>query len=66
MEKDGKNIKKVIGIVKFQKNNILMNYLEYQKTNNRGGNYFNYLWSFSNSFIVWNKMQREFSLADEN
>ena len=29
-----------------------------------GGNYFNYLWSFSNSFIVWNKMQREFSLAD--
>jgi len=29
-----------------------------------GGNYFNYLWSFSNSFIVWNKMQRDFSLAD--
>ena len=29
-----------------------------------GGNYFNYLWNFSNSFIVWNKMQRDFSLAD--
>ena len=29
-----------------------------------GGNYFNYLWSFSNSFIIWNKMQRDFSLAD--
>jgi len=29
-----------------------------------GGNYFNYLWGFSNSFIVWNKMQRDFSLAD--
>ena len=29
-----------------------------------GGNYFNYLWAYSNSFIVWNKMQRDFSLAD--
>ena len=29
-----------------------------------GGNYFSYLWNFSNSFIVWNKMQRDFSLAD--
>lgn len=29
-----------------------------------GGNYFQYLWNFSNSFIIWNKMQREFSLAD--
>jgi len=29
-----------------------------------GGNYFNYLWQFSNSYILWNKMQRDFSLAD--
>lgn len=29
-----------------------------------GGNYFPYLWGYSNSFIVWNKQQREFSLAD--
>lgn len=29
-----------------------------------GGNYFPYLWEYSNSFIIWNKMQREFSLAD--
>jgi site-specific DNA-methyltransferase (adenine-specific) len=29
-----------------------------------GGNYFKYLWNFSNSFIIWNKMQRDFSLAD--
>ena len=29
-----------------------------------GGNYFPYIWNFSNSFIIWNKMQREFSLAD--
>ena len=29
-----------------------------------GGNYFSYLWQFSNSFIIWNKQQREFSLAD--
>ncbi|MGYP001210937639 len=29
-----------------------------------GGNYFDYLWQFSNSFIIWNKQQREFSLAD--
>lgn len=29
-----------------------------------GGNYFPFIWEFSNSFIVWNKMQREFSLAD--
>lgn len=29
-----------------------------------GGNYFPYLWQFSNSFIIWNKEQREFSLAD--
>ena len=29
-----------------------------------GGNYFPYIWEFSNSFILWNKMQREFSLAD--
>ncbi len=29
-----------------------------------GGNYFSYLWKFSNSFIIWNKQQREFSLAD--
>lgn len=29
-----------------------------------GGNYFSYLWAYSNSFIIWNKMQRDFSLAD--
>ncbi|MDH4129833.1 MAG: DNA methyltransferase [Spirochaetota bacterium] len=29
-----------------------------------GGNYFPYIWTVSNSFIIWNKMQREFSLAD--
>ena len=29
-----------------------------------GGNYFKYLWNFSNSFIIWNKMQRDFTLAD--
>ena len=29
-----------------------------------GGNYFPLIWSVSNSFIVWNKMQRDFSLAD--
>ena len=29
-----------------------------------GGNYFPLIWSHSNSFIIWNKMQREFSLAD--
>jgi len=29
-----------------------------------GGNYFENLWSKSNSFIVWDKKQREFSLAD--
>lgn len=29
-----------------------------------GGNYFYYIWNFSNSFILWNKMQRDFSLAD--
>ena len=29
-----------------------------------GGNYFDYLWKYSNSFIIWNKMQRDFSLAD--
>ena len=29
-----------------------------------GGNYFPYIWNFSNSFIIWNKMQRDFSLAD--
>lgn len=29
-----------------------------------GGNYFENLWSQSNSFLLWNKMQRNFSLAD--
>lgn len=29
-----------------------------------GGNYFPFIWSYSNSFIIWNKMQRDFSLAD--
>lgn len=29
-----------------------------------GGNYFNQIWNYSNSFIIWNKKQREFSLAD--
>lgn len=29
-----------------------------------GGNYFPYIWNYSNSFIIWNKMQRDFSLAD--
>ncbi len=29
-----------------------------------GGNYFQNLWSKSNSFLLWNKMQRNFSLAD--
>ena len=29
-----------------------------------GGNYFPILWKYSNSFILWNKMQRDFSLAD--
>ena len=29
-----------------------------------GGNYFPYLWNYSNSFLLWNKMQRNFSLAD--
>jgi site-specific DNA-methyltransferase (adenine-specific) len=29
-----------------------------------GGNYFSYIWNFSNSFILWNKMQRDFTLAD--
>ena len=29
-----------------------------------GGNYFFDLWKYSNSFILWNKMQRDFSLAD--
>lgn len=29
-----------------------------------GGNYFNYIWSYSNSFIFWDKGQREFTLAD--
>jgi site-specific DNA-methyltransferase (adenine-specific) len=29
-----------------------------------GGNYFNFIWSYSNSFIVWDKKQRDFSLAD--
>src|SRR5690606_11650340 len=26
-----------------------------------GGNYFPFIWSYSNSFIIWNKKQREFS-----
>jgi site-specific DNA-methyltransferase (adenine-specific) len=29
-----------------------------------GGNYFPFIWNYSNSFLLWNKMQREFSLAD--
>lgn len=29
-----------------------------------GGNYFNYIWNISNSFIFWDKGQRDFSLAD--
>ena len=29
-----------------------------------GGNYFPFVWEYSNSFILWNKMQRGFSLAD--
>lgn len=29
-----------------------------------GGNYFPLIWNYSNSFIIWNKKQREFSLAD--
>jgi site-specific DNA-methyltransferase (adenine-specific) len=29
-----------------------------------GGNYFKYIWNYSNSFLIWNKMQRDFSLAD--
>ena len=29
-----------------------------------GGNYFPFVWKLSNSFIIWNKMQRDFSLAD--
>mgnify|MGYP003628525578 FL=1 len=29
-----------------------------------GGNYFSVLWKKSNSFLLWNKMQRNFSLAD--
>lgn len=29
-----------------------------------GGNYFSFIWSYSNSFIIWNKKQREFTLAD--
>lgn len=29
-----------------------------------GGNYFPLIWNYSNSFIIWNKMQRDFSLAD--
>jgi len=29
-----------------------------------GGNYFSFIWTYSNSFIIWNKMQRDFSLAD--
>lgn len=29
-----------------------------------GGNYFPYIWNYSNSFMIWNKMQRDFSLAD--
>ncbi len=29
-----------------------------------GGNYFPFIWHYSNSFIIWNKMQRDFSLAD--
>jgi len=29
-----------------------------------GGNYFSFIWKYSNSFILWNKKQREFTLAD--
>ena len=29
-----------------------------------GGNYFSVLWKKSNSFLLWNKMQRNFTLAD--
>jgi len=29
-----------------------------------GGNYFPFIWNYSNSFLIWNKMQRDFSLAD--
>jgi site-specific DNA-methyltransferase (adenine-specific) len=29
-----------------------------------GGNYFPFIWNYSNSFFIWNKMQRDFSLAD--
>ena len=29
-----------------------------------GGNYFPFIWNYSNSFVIWNKMQRDFSLAD--
>ena len=29
-----------------------------------GGNYFPFIWNYSNSFIIWNKMQRDFTLAD--
>jgi site-specific DNA-methyltransferase (adenine-specific) len=29
-----------------------------------GGNYFPFIWNYSNSFLIWNKMQRNFSLAD--
>ena len=29
-----------------------------------GGNYFPFIWRYSNSFIIWNKIQRDFSLAD--
>jgi site-specific DNA-methyltransferase (adenine-specific) len=29
-----------------------------------GGNYFPFIWNYSNSFLIWNKMQREFTLAD--
>lgn len=29
-----------------------------------GGNYFPFIWNFSSGFILWNKMQRDFSLAD--
>ena len=27
-------------------------------------NYFSFIWKYSNSFILWNKKQREFTLAD--
>tara|TARA_R110000822_G_scaffold166049_2_gene306485 strand:- start:13 stop:711 length:699 start_codon:yes stop_codon:yes gene_type:complete len=29
-----------------------------------GGNYFPFIWSYGDGVILWNKMQREFSLAD--